>query len=130
MLNKLQIIGRVGRDSESKFTPSGQQVTSFSVATSKEYTNKNGEKVKSTVWIRVETWGKLAEICASYVKKGMLVYVEGELKGDDNGNPRVWTKSDGTAASSFEVNAQVVKFLSKVEGNASAEVTADESMPF
>jgi len=124
MLNKTILIGRLGRDPETRFTNSGQQVTAFSVATDKQYTDKSGEKVKRTIWMRVSAWGKLAEITAQYLAKGSLVYVEGELTADENGNPRIWTKTDGTAGSSFELTAQTVKFLSKVE--ASAQVEDDE----
>lgn len=115
---KLELIGHVGRDPEMRYTPSGQAVTSFSVAHTEQFTS-NGETKKKTIWMRVSAWGKLAETCNTYVKKGMLVRVEGKLTGDENGNPRIYTKQDGSAASSFEMTAFSVMFLSKTEGTKS-----------
>lgn len=127
---KLELIGNVGRDPEMRYTPSGQAVTSFSVAHTEQFTS-NGETRKKTIWIRVSTWGKLAETCNQYVKKGMLVRVEGKLTGDENGNPRIYTKQDGTPATSFEMTAFGVMFLSRVE--QAVEQTAEqteEEFPF
>jgi single-strand DNA-binding protein len=130
MFEQYIIIGRVGRDAEARFTPSGKQVTAFSVAVSEKYTNSAGEKVESTKWIRVSVWGRTAEICQQYVKKGMLIQCVGKLKGDDHGNPRVY-ETNGTSKASFEMTATSVQFLSKNENsNAPAEVTEDEAMPF
>lgn len=119
MFQKLLLIGRVGRDAEMRYTQSGQAVTQFSVAVSEKYTNKSGEKVESTTWFRVSVWGKTAEICGQYVKKGMLVQVEGKIKGDENGNPHIFNKSDGSAGAAFEVTGSNVLFLSKVEAKES-----------
>lgn len=124
---KVEIIGHAGKDAEMRYTPSGQAMTSFSVAHTEQYTNGAGEKVKKTVWVRITAWGKLAEICNQYVKKGMLVHVEGKLNGDENGNPRVYQKQDGTSAANFEVTAQSVLFLSRVEG--SNQATSEELPP-
>jgi len=113
MFHTIIIVGNVGKDPEMRYTPSGQAVTSFSVATNRQYTTGGGEQVKETVWFRVTTWGKQAEVCNQYVKKGMKVLVEGRLTPDKaTGGPRVWTKQDGSAGSSFEVNAAMVRFLS------------------
>lgn len=122
------IIGRVGRDAEMRYTPSGQAVTSFSVAVSENYT-KDGEKVKSTIWIRVSAWGKLAEVCNQYIKKGKLVQCIGKLKGDTAGNPRIFNKQDGTPSTSFEMTAMSVLFLSKEEAQEVPQA-AEEDMPF
>src|SRR5437763_966033 len=74
-----------------RYTPSGQPVTSFSVATNRQYTANSGETVKENIWFRVTTWGKTAEFCNQYVKKGSKVLVEGRLTPDANtGGPRVW----------------------------------------
>ena len=73
MYHSLTIVGNVGREPEMRYTPSGQAVTSFSVATERKYTSGNGEQVKETIWFRVSTWGKQAEICKQYVKKGSKV---------------------------------------------------------
>ena len=125
---KVIIIGRVGKDAEMKFTPSGQAVTKFSVAVSESYTNGSGEKVKKTTWLRITTWGKLAENCNQYVKKGMELYVEGRLEPDEQGNPRLWTDKSGTSKSSFEVTASTVQFGARADGaksEASAPVDED-----
>lgn len=120
MLQKLLIMGNVGREPESRFTPSGAQVTSFSVAANRQYKNSNGEQVKETAWFTVSTWGKLAEICSKYVKKGMKVYVEGRLSPDPStGGPRIWTGNDGTPHTSFEVTAHEVQFLTRIEESQS-----------
>ncbi|GAB4465201.1 MAG: single-stranded DNA-binding protein [Anaerolineales bacterium] len=113
MYHTLIIVGNVGKDPEMRYTPSGQAVTSFSVASNRQYTAGNGEQIKETIWFRVTTWGKQAEICNQYVKKGMKVLVEGRLTPDKaTGGPRVWTKQDGSAGASFEVTATTVRFLS------------------
>ena len=113
MYHTLIIAGNVGRDPEMRYTPSGQAVTSFSVATNRQYTGSNGEQVKETIWFRVSAWGKTAEVCNQYVKKGSKVLVEGRLTPDKaTGGPRIWMKQDGTAGASFEVTANTVRFLS------------------
>lgn len=107
------IAGNVGRDPEMRYTPSGQAVTSFSVAINEAYTSNSGEKVKKTIWFRVSAWGKQAETCNQYVKKGQMVLVEGRLTGDQaTGGPRVWTGQDGQPRASFEISASTVRFLS------------------
>ena len=84
MYHTIIIVGNVGKDPEMRYTPSGQAVTSFSVATNRQYTAGNGEQVKETIWFRVSTWGKTAEVCNQYVKKGSKVLVEGRLTPDKN----------------------------------------------
>jgi len=113
MYQTMIIVGNVGRDPEMRYTPSGQAVTSFSVATNRQYTNNNGETVKETIWFRVSAWGKQAEACNQYVKKGSKVLVEGRLTADQaTGGPRIWTGQDGAPRASFEVSAGTVRFLS------------------
>jgi single-strand DNA-binding protein len=134
MYHTIIIVGNVGKDPEMRYTPSGQAVTSFSVATNRQYTGSNGEQVKETIWFRVSTWGKSAETCNQYVKKGSKVLVEGRLTPDKaTGGPRIWTKSDGSSGASFEVTANTVRFLSsrqEGEGSMSGPVDAgDASMP-
>ena len=110
MYHTIIVVGNVGRDAEMRYTPSGAAVASFSVATNREYTSSSGEKVKETVWFRISAWGKQAEVCNQYVKKGMMVLVEGRLNADPNtGGPRLW--GDPVRAS-FEVTAGTVRFLS------------------
>lgn len=122
MYHTIIIAGNVGKDPEMRYTPSGQPVTSFSVATSRQYTGNNGQTVKETIWFRVTTWGKQAEVCNQYVKKGSKVLVEGRLTPDANsGGPRIWNAQDGTPRASFEVTANTVRFLSsRGEGGESA----------
>jgi len=132
MYQKLVIIGRLGRDPEMRFTPTGQAVTSFSVATDRSYTDQAGKAVKETVWFKVTAWGKLAETCNTYLQKGKLVLVEGRLTVDaKSGGPRVWTGQDGTPRATYEVVANTVKFLSaKSESSGPAGVEEDmESAP-
>lgn len=129
------IVGNLGRDPEMRYTPSGQPVTSFSVASSRSYNNTNGEKVDETIWFRVTAWGKLAETCNQYLHKGSKVLVEGRLTPDKNGGPRVWTKQDGTPGASFEINASTVRFLStrgEGGGEPMGEMMGDagEDIPF
>ena len=124
MYHTLIIVGNVGKEPELRYTPSGQAVTSFSVATNRSYTTGSGEHVKETIWFRVATWGKLAEVCNQYVKKGSKVLIEGRLTPDKTtGNPRIWTNASGAAQASFEVNASTVRFLSSVQ--AGDETPAD-----
>ena len=95
MFHTIIIVGNVGRDPEMRYTPSGQAVTSFSVATSRNYKSQ-GQTVKETIWFRVTCWGRQAEVASNYVKKGQKVLVEGRLVADASGNPRTYTRSDGT----------------------------------
>ncbi len=107
------IAGNLGRDPEMRYTPSGQAVTNFSIAVNESFTNNNGEKVKRTIWFRITAWGKQAEICNQYLKKGRMVLVEGRVTADPNtGGPRVWSGQDGQPRAQFEISAQTVRFLS------------------
>ena len=121
------ITGNLGKDPEMRYTPSGQAVTSFSVAVNESFTNSNGERVKRTIWFRVSAWGKQAEICNQYLKKGRMVLVEGRLTADPNtGGPRVWSGQDGQPRSSYEITAQTVRFLSqRGESEAGAGSSTD-----
>ncbi|GJQ34132.1 MAG: single-stranded DNA-binding protein [Anaerolineaceae bacterium] len=81
-LNRVQLIGRLGRDPETKFTPTGKKVCHFSLAVTNRWKDKNGETRDSTEWMNIEAWGRLGEVCQEYLKKGSLVFVEGRLKTD------------------------------------------------
>jgi single-strand DNA-binding protein len=137
------IAGNLGRDPEMRYTPEGKAVTSFSVAVNDDYTNNNGERIKRTIWVRVSAWGKQAETCNQYLKKGSKVLVEGRLTADPaTGGPRVWTGQDGSPRASFEVSAGTVRFLSprsETEGGGMGSTpaaddagapAADEDIPF
>jgi len=113
MYQKLVIVGNLGNDPEMRYTPNGQAVTNLSIATNRQYTANSGEKVKETTWFRVSVWGKQAEACNTYLKKGSKVLVEGRMTADSaTGGPRIWTANDGSPRASFEVTAQTVRFLS------------------
>lgn len=81
-LNRVQLIGRLGKDPESRFTPTGKSVTHFSLAVSNRWKSAEGETKESTEWVNIEAWGRLGEICQQFLHKGSLVYLEGRLKTD------------------------------------------------
>jgi single-strand DNA-binding protein len=94
-LNRVQLIGYLGKDPESKFTPTGKKVTQFSVAISNRWKSKEGDSKEFTEWVNIEAWGRLGEVCSEYLKKGSLVFVEGRLKTDryeDKGETKFYTK--------------------------------------
>ena len=138
MFQKVILVGNLGRDPEMRYTPGGQAVTNFSVATNRRYTDSSGETRDETVWFRISAWGKQAETCNQYLKKGSRVLVEGRLNGDENGNPRMWTGQDGSPRASFEVTSQNVRFLSGRdegslggdEGGAAAAPPPDDDIPY
>jgi single-strand DNA-binding protein len=81
-LNKVQLIGRLGKDPETRFTPQGTSVCSFSVAVNRSWRGSDGEQKEATDWFNIDVWGKLGEICQKYLGKGRLVYIEGRLQTD------------------------------------------------
>ena len=94
-LNRVQLIGYLGKDPESKYTPTGKKVTQFSVAITNRWKGREGDPKEFTEWVNIEAWGRLGEICGEYLKKGSLVFLEGRLKTDryeDKGEPRFFTK--------------------------------------
>jgi single-strand DNA-binding protein len=94
-LNHIQLIGYLGRDPETRFTPTGKKVTHFSLAVSQRW-KVSGELREYTEWVNIEAWGRIGEVCQEYLKKGSLIYLEGRLKtdkyGDQNGDSRYFTK--------------------------------------
>jgi single-strand DNA-binding protein len=137
MYHTIIIVGNLGRDPEMRYTPSGQAVTTFNVASNRQYTGSDGNPVKETTWFRVTVWGKQAEVVSQYLKKGSKVLIEGRLTPDPaTGGPKIWTRQDGTAGASFEVTANTVRFLgSRGEGeggvyDAPAMADSDEVIPF
>lgn len=111
MYQKLIIVGNVGRAPEMRYTPAGKAVTAFSVAVNRKWTNDDGSTGNEVTWFQVSAWGRLGEVCNQYLEKGRQVLIEGRLRPDETGAPRVWTGNDGQARASFEVVAEVVKFL-------------------
>ncbi len=107
MFNKMTAIGNVGTDPEMRYTPNGNAVTSFRMATGRTYTTRDGERREETEWFTVTAWSRLAETCNQYVVKGMRVYVEGRLKSDS------WVGNDGQMRFRNEIIANEIKFLSR-----------------
>lgn len=94
-LNRVQLIGRLGRDPETRYTPTGKKVTSFSVAVGRKWRTAEGEQKEATDWFNIEAWGRLGEISQSYLTKGKLVFIEGRLQTDQyeqDGEKRYFTK--------------------------------------
>ena len=120
MYHSITLAGNLGRDPEMRYTQEGKPVTNFSMAVDDSY----GE-TKKTIWVRVSVWGKQAESCNQYLSKGRKVLVVGRLS-HDGGNPRVFTRNDGTPGASFEVRASVVKFLG---GGSQGNGPRDEDVP-
>lgn len=104
-LNKVMIIGNLGRDPEMRYTPSGKAVTTFSVATDRNWSTAEGQKRSETEWFNIVAWGNLAEICNQYLKKGQQVYVEGRLQ------TRHWEDEAGSKRSATEVIAREMSML-------------------
>jgi len=138
MYQKIIIIGNLGRDPEMRYTPGGQAVTNFSVATNRQYTTSDGQQVKETIWFRVSAWGRQAETCNQYLRRGSRVLVEGRITADPaTGGPKIWTRQDGTPGTSFEISAGMVRFLStKQEDDAyqsaagPTDQPAEDNIPF
>jgi single-strand DNA-binding protein len=104
-LNKVMIIGRVGRDPEMRYTPTGRPVTTFSVGTSRSWNTSDGERRTETEWFNVVSWSNLAEICKQYLSKDQLVYIEGRLQ------TRYWEDQEGNKRSATEIVASEMIML-------------------
>ncbi len=127
MFQTIILIGNLGKEPEMRYTPSGQPVVSFSVATNRSYKGAEGQPVKETTWFRVTAWGKQAETCNQYLHKGSKVLVEGRLTPDpDTGGPHIW-ESNGKMGASFEVTASTVRFLSGREDNEEGEAVGGDA---
>jgi single-strand DNA-binding protein len=108
MINKVILVGRLGKDPEMRSTPQGNTVAKFTVATDERYTDRNGEKQERTEWHNIAAWGKLGEICGQYLKKGKLVYIEGSIRTDS------WDdKETGQKRSRVEIVANTMKMLDR-----------------
>jgi single-strand DNA-binding protein len=105
-LNKVLLMGNLTRDPELRYTPSGQAVCNLGLAVNRMWTDKQGQKQKDTCFLRITVWGKTGENCASYLKKGRAVFVEGRLQS------RSWESEDGKKNTSIDVVAERVDFLS------------------
>ena len=110
-VNKVILVGRLGKDPELKYTPSGAPVAKFSLATDDSFKDKTGEKQEHTEWHNIVAWNKLAEICGEYLTKGKLVYIEGTIRS------RQWQDQSGNKRTSYEIIANQMQMLgSKSEG--------------
>lgn len=136
-VNKVILVGRLGADPEIRYTQSGSGVTNFNIATSENWTDKEGQRQERTEWHRIVVWGKMAETCAQYLGKGRQVYVEGRLQ------TRQWDDKEGNKRYTTEVVANTVQFLDKADKSASANTSdaqpisppnempqAEEDIPF
>ena len=101
-VNKVILVGNLGKDPEVRYTPSGQAVANFTIATNENWTDKQGQKQERTEWHRIVVWGKVAELCGEYLSKGRQVYIEGRLQTRD------WTNKEGVKQYTTEVVANPV----------------------
>jgi len=128
-LNKVFLIGNVGTDPEMRFTPNGNPVTSFRIATNRIFNTPDGERKQETEWFTVIAWSKLAESCNQFLTKGQRVYVEGRLR------TRTWEGQDGQKRSKVEVVANRVLFLDRqalapLPPESASEEVEPEDLPF
>lgn len=127
-VNKVILVGRLGRDPEMKAIGQGSTVTTLNIATSEQWTDKNGQKQERTEWHRVVVWGKLAEICGKHLTKGRQLYVEGRLQ------TRSWEDQQGQKRYSTEIVATTVQFLGaageKSASSGSAQHGGDQFQDF
>ncbi len=118
-VNKVILVGRLGRDPETRYTSGGQAVANFSVATDESYKDRNGERQKRTEWHKIVVWGKQAEIAQQYLKKGALVFIEGRIQS------REWQDKEGQKRTSFEIVANNFRMLGgRGEGMAAGASSA------
>jgi single-strand DNA-binding protein len=122
-LNKVMIIGHLGRDPEMRYTPSGRPVTTFSVAVSRSWNSSDGERRSETEWFKVVAWGNLAEICKKYLIKGQQVYIEGRLQ------TRRWEDKEGQNRTSVEVVANEMTMLGERRDRSQNNDDSLEEMP-
>ena len=126
-LNKVMIIGHLGRDPEMRYTPSGRPVTTFSVATSRSWHSADGERHEETEWFNVVAWGSLAEICNQYLHKGQQVYIEGRLQ------TRRWEDTEGNKHFTTELVSKEMIMLGERRDVSSTYVSKpgeEEEFPF
>lgn len=122
--NKIIIVGNLGRDPELRYTPQGQAVCDFSMATSEKRKEGGGDSKEETTWFKVTFWGRQAEVASQYLAKGRQVYVEGRLRA------REWTDKDGRVRTSLEVNGSDIQFIgSRNDDMAAANSAASSNAP-
>jgi len=122
-LNKVMVIGHLGRDPEMRYTPSGRPVTTFTIAVSRSWNTADGERRTETEWFNIVAWGNLAEICKQYLAKDRLVYVEGRLQ------TRHWEDPDGNKHSATEIVAnEMIMLDDRRESSAASEFEDEEDL--
>lgn len=126
-MQRVEIIGHLGNDPTLRYNPDGSEPATFSVAVSRGK-DRDGNP-RRPIWYRVTAWGKLAENCNEFLKKGKLVYVAGYLTAGDDGYPRLWKRQDETISASFELTATQVEFLSPKDEGVSTETPVPEGAP-
>jgi single-strand DNA-binding protein len=119
MINKAILVGRLGKDPEVRYTPDGMMVTTFTMATDEQRKDKSGERVKTTEWHRIVTFGKLAEICGKYLIKGKLVFVEGRIRTQS------WEDKEGNKRSTTEIIASDMRMLDS-KGQKGTDASQEE----
>jgi len=123
-VNKVILIGRLGKDPELKYTPGGAPVAKFSLATDESFKDKTGEKQNRTEWHNIVAWNKLAEICGEYLTKGKLVYIEGSIRS------RQWQDQSGNKRTSYEIIANFMQMLgSKADSDRMSSGAMDRPAP-
>jgi single-strand DNA-binding protein len=122
-LNKVMIIGHLGRDPEMRYTPSGRPVTTFSVATSRSWHSADGERHEETEWFNIVAWGSLAEICNQHLRKGQQVYVEGRLQ------TRRWEDTEGNKHFTTELVAKEMIMLGDRRDPFEADYEGEQDAP-
>ena len=123
MVNKVILVGRLGKDPEVRYTPDGLMITNFRLATDETRKDKNGERIQKTEWHSIVTFGKLAEISSKYLSKGKLVFVEGRIQ------TRSWDDKDGNKRYSTEIIAANMRMLEAKGAARADESTGYDSMP-
>lgn len=128
MINKAIILGNVGRDPEVRYMPSGEAICNLSIATTRKWKDKSGERQEETEWHRVSLFGKLAEIAGEFVKKGKTVYIEGRIK------TRKWTDKDGAEKYATEIIGDTMQMIGGRDNDEASEKSApkgrNEKPPF
>jgi len=123
-VNKVILIGRLGKDPEVKYTPSGAAVAKFTLATDEVFKDRSGEQQKHTEWHNIVAWNKLAEICRQYLTKGKQVYIEGSIRS------RQWEDQAGNKRTSYEITARTMQMLgSRADSERAAAATAAAAAP-
>jgi single-strand DNA-binding protein len=133
MANHIQMVmyeGFLGKEPEMRFTPAGKAVSNFNIGSTSQYKNQAGEVVKTTTWLRVTCWGKLAEIVNEYTTKGSHVIVTGVLKPNKDGRPEVYAEGKNGPTASFDVTASSVRIIKGKDGGAVAGSAQDDNDPF